>query len=48
MIDYEEYGKKNNNEDEDDVKLPTTLIVIVIVLCSLVGVYIVSEALLGL
>ena len=46
MISYEEYNKKR--DDENIEKLPTTLIVIVIVLLSLVGIYIVSEAIYGL
>lgn len=48
MISYEEYDKKKNSDDEDYEKLPTVVIVIVIVLLSLVGIYIVCDAIYGL
>lgn len=49
MISYEEYDKRHNNKDEDDIeRMPITLIIILIVLCSLVGIYIVCDAIYGL
>jgi len=46
MIPYEEYNK---NKDEDDLyeKLPVPAIVAIIVLCSLIGIFIVCEAIYG-
>ena len=48
MITYEEYTKNRNHEDDTDKKLPVTAIVIIIVLLSLVGVFIVCQAIYGL
>ncbi len=48
MITYEEYNKNRNNEFDTDKKLPVTAIVIIIVLLSLVGVFIVCQAIYGL
>lgn len=48
MITYEEYNKKRNSGDDTDEKLPITAIVIIIVLLSLVGVFIVCQAIFGL
>ena len=48
MITYEEYNKNRDNGDDTDMKLPVTAIVIIIVLLSLVGVFIVCQAIYGL
>lgn len=48
MITYEEYDKKKDDEAEDLENLPTTAVVITIVLSSLIGVFIVFDALLGI
>ena len=47
MITPEEYNRKKD-EDEEMGQLPTTAVVVIIVLASLVGVFIVCEAILGL
>ena len=47
MVTPEEYTK--NKDDEEDLgKLPTSAVIIIIVLASLVGVFIVCEAIFGL
>lgn len=47
MITYEEYEKRKDYED-DSIKLPTMTVVIAIVLFSLIGIFIVFEAIYGL
>jgi hypothetical protein len=46
MITPEEYNRKKD-DDEEMGKLPTTADVVIIVLASLVGVFIVCEAIFG-
>ena len=48
MIPYEKYGKNNDEEEEFFEKVPTWVIVITLILLSLVGIYIVFEAIYGL
>ena len=47
MIPYEEYDKNRYNEDDSYEKLSAPAIVAIIVLCSLVGVLIVCQAIYG-
>ena len=46
MITPEEYNR-DKEDDEELEKLPTTAVVIIIVLASLVGVFIICEAIFG-
>ena len=48
MISYEEYDKHIDNEDYYIEKLPITVIVVFLLLLSLIGIYIVCEAIYGL
>ena len=47
MIPNEEYNKNRHDEDDPVEKLPVTAIVIIIALFSLVGIFIVCQAIYG-
>ena len=47
MTTPEEYNRKHD-DDEELVELPTIAVVIILVLASLLGVFIVCEAIFGL
>ena len=51
MITPEEYEKRAKSpitDDDDDMRLPIPVVVIIIVLSSLIGIFIVFKAILGL
>ena len=51
MITPEEYEKRVMSpitDEEDDMKLPVPVVVIIIVLSSLIGIFIICEAIFGL
>ena len=51
MITPEEYEKRVKSpitDEEDNIKLPIPVVVIIIVLSSLIGIFIVCKAILGL
>ena len=51
MISYEEYEKRvksPSTDEDDDMRLPIPVFVIIVVLSSLIGLFIVCEAILGL
>ena len=51
MITPEEYEKRVKSQitdEEDDMKLPVLVVVIIVVLSSLIGIFIICKAILGL
>ena len=51
MISYEEYEKRVKSpitDEDEDMRLPIPVFVIIVVLSSLIGLFIVCEAILGL
>ncbi len=51
MITPEEYEKRVKSpitDEEDDMKLPVPVVVIIVVISSLIGIFIVCKAILGL
>ena len=51
MITPEEYEKRVKSQitdEEDDMKLPILVVVIIVVLSSLIGIFIICKAILGL
>ena len=51
MITPEEYEKRVKSQitdEEDDMKLPILVVVIIVVLASLIGIFIICKAILGL
>ena len=51
MISYEEYEKRVKSpitDEDDDMRLPIPVFVIIVVISSLIGLFIVCEAILGL
>lgn len=50
MISYEEYEKRVKSpitDEDDDMRLPIPVFVIIVVISSLVGLFIVCEAIFG-
>ena len=51
MISYEEYEKRVKSpitDEEDDMKLPIPVVIAIVVISSLIGIFIVCKAILGL